>query len=32
MIEPARVVAARGPKENRFRPAVDPLLRPTDRA
>lgn len=27
LVEPGRLVAGRGPKENRFRPAVDPLFR-----
>jgi two-component system chemotaxis response regulator CheB len=27
MVEPSRLRATRGPKENRFRPAIDPLLR-----
>src|SRR5688500_18493739 len=27
IVEPSRAVATRGPRENRFRPAVDPLFR-----
>jgi two-component system chemotaxis response regulator CheB len=27
LIEPGRVRVAKGPKENRFRPAIDPLFR-----